>query len=239
MNRINSIFYMYSSMDKSSQILLFLIILVSLMLISIFVINMITKKKNAKYDSSLSNITRYSKALEREKKHENAQIKNEVKEEETDIYEIEEDPEIIEVVSHDNSIEEISKMIENTLEQEPINLTAFEEEQEKDAIISYDELVKRAGAKKIVYKVETKEEPVKEEEIETIKEKPKTEYTGKFKTSQIISPIYGIQKEKEEKIDVILDVEDYLFNKEKNEDIETMDDIEFLGSLKTFRSNLD
>ena len=33
---------------------------------------------------------------------------------------------------------EISKLIENTLEQEPIDLTNFEEEQEKDAIISYD-----------------------------------------------------------------------------------------------------
>ena len=130
-------------------------------------------------------------------------------------------------------------MIENTLEQEPINLTRFEEEQEKDAIISYDELVKRAGAKKIVYKVETKEEPIEEEKIEELKEEPKTEYTPKFKTSQIISPIYGIQKEKEEKIDVILDVEEYLFKKDKNDSLETMDDMEFLGTLKTFRSELD
>lgn len=237
MNKINSVFYMYSSMDKSSQILLFLIILVTLMLISIFVINIITKKKNSKYDASISNITRYSKALEKE--GENTKIKNETKTTEKDFFEIDEEPEVIEVLSRDNSIEEISKMIEDTLEQEPIDLTRFEEEQEKDAIISYDELVKRAGAKKIVYKVETKEESIKEEKIEEKKEDPKTEYTSKFKTSQIISPIYGIQKEEEKKIDVILDVEDYLFKKDKNDSLETLDDMEFLGTLKTFRSELD
>lgn len=241
MMKNNSVFYMYSNMDKSSQILLFLIILVSLMLISIFVINIITKKKNKKYDASVSNITRYSKAIEKEKSQRKIEIRNAKEDEETDFFE-EEEPEVIEVISHDNSIEEISKMIENTLEQEPIDLTTFEEEQEKDAIISYDELVKRAGAKKIVYKVETKEDSIKEEkleEIEELKEEPKTEYTSKFKTSQIISPIYGIQKEKEEKIDVILDVEDYLFKKDNNDSLETMDDMEFLGTLKTFRSELD
>ena len=223
MNKLNSVFYMYSNMDKSSQVLLFLIILVALMLVSIFIINMVTKKKNSKYDASISNITRYSDALEKEKKVDKIEIKT-LEEKEEILFD---EPEVIEVVSKNNSIEEISKMIENTLEQEPINLTVFEEEQEKDAIISYDELVKRAGAKKIVYKVETKEEP-------------KTEYTGKFKTSQIISPIYGIQKEKEkeEKIDVILDVEEYLFNNKK-EDIQMMDDMEFLGTLKSFRSELD
>lgn len=227
---------MYSNMDKSSQVLLFLIILVALMLVSIFIINMVTKKKNSKYDASISNITRYSDALEKEKKVDKIEIKT-LEEKEEILFD---EPEVIEVVSKNNSIEEISKMIENTLEQEPINLTVFEEEQEKDAIISYDELVKRAGAKKIVYKVETKEEPVKEQKIEEIKEEPKTEYTGKFKTSQIISPIYGIQKEKEkeEKIDVILDVEEYLFNNKK-EDIQMMDDMEFLGTLKSFRSELD
>lgn len=236
MNKINSVFYMYSNMDKSSQVLLFLIILVALMLVSIFIINMVTKKKNSKYDASISNITRYSDALEKEKKVDKIEIKT-LEEKEEVLFD---EPEVIEVVSKNNSIEEISKMIENTLEQEPINLTVFEEEQEKDAIISYDELVKRAGAKKIVYKVETKEEPVKEQKIEEIKEEPKTEYTGKFKTSQIISPIYGIQKEKvkEEKIDVILDVEEYLFNNKK-EDIQMMDDMEFLGTLKSFRSELD
>ena len=41
------------------------------------------------------------------------------------------------------------------------------------------------------------------------------------------------------KIDVILDVEDYLFKKEKNDSLETMDDMEFLGTLKSFRSELD
>ena len=74
MNKINSVFYMYSNMDKSSQVLLFLIILVALMLVSIFIINMVTKKKNSKYDASISNITRYSDALEKEKKVDKIEI---------------------------------------------------------------------------------------------------------------------------------------------------------------------
>ena len=48
MINFNSILYMFSNMDSSSQVLLFLIILVSLMLVSILVINYITKKKNDK-----------------------------------------------------------------------------------------------------------------------------------------------------------------------------------------------
>ena len=50
MKNMGSILFKFSDMDKSSQILLFLIVLVFLMLISITVINLITKKKNNKYD---------------------------------------------------------------------------------------------------------------------------------------------------------------------------------------------
>ena len=46
MKNMGSILFKFSDMDKSSQILLFLIVLVFLMLISITVINLITKKKN-------------------------------------------------------------------------------------------------------------------------------------------------------------------------------------------------
>ena len=46
MKNMSSILFKFSDMDKSSQILLFLIVLVFLMLISITVINLITKKKN-------------------------------------------------------------------------------------------------------------------------------------------------------------------------------------------------
>ena len=193
MKNINSLLYKFSDMDKSSQILLFLIILVLLMLISITVINHITKKKNNKYDIDNKNIKRYSDLIKEEDKMEISEIKDNKKEtkesivnnekknapeiiekldeEEIESLEIEEPKEEV-IVTKPSSIEEISKLIENTLEQEPIDLTNFEEEQEKDAIISYDELVKRAGAKKIIYRAETKAEE-KKEPVKVIKSENK------------------------------------------------------------------
>ena len=217
MKNMGSILFKFSDMDKSSQILLFLIVLVFLMLISITVINLITKKKNNKYDMENRNIKRYSDL-----------IKEEV------------------IVTKPSSIEEISKLIENTLEQEPIDLTNFEEEQEKDAIISYDELVKRAGAKKIIYRAETKAEE-KKEPVKVIKTEKKQEpfvnkkgeYAGTFKASQIVSPIYGVKKNENTNDNInenFIDLEDFKLDETKSEEER---ENEFLGNLKTFRNNLD
>ena len=190
MKNMSSILFKFSDMDKISQILLFLIVLVFLMLISITVINLITKKKNNKYDMENRNIKRYSdlikeednveapvapakvveakkempKLIVKEEKKKTPEIIEKLDEEEIESLEIEEPKEEV-IVTKPSSIEEISKLIENTLEQEPIDLTNFEEEQEKDAIISYDELVKRAGAKKIIYRAETKAEEKKAKNI--------------------------------------------------------------------------
>lgn len=266
MKNINSLLYKFSDMDKSSQILLFLIILVLLMLISITVINHITKKKNNKYDIDNKNIKRYSDLIKEEDKMEIFEVKNNKKapkemivknekknapeiiekldEEEIESLEIEEPKEEV-IVTKPSSIEEISKLIENTLEQEPIDLTNFEEEQEKDAIISYDELVKRAGAKKIIYRAETKAEEKKEpvkvirSENKKIEDNPykckKSEYSGTFKASQIVSPVYGVQKDKSNDENFI-DLEEFKIN-EKEDEMER--ETEFLGKLKTFRNNLD
>ena len=266
MKNINSLLYKFSDMDKSSQILLFLIILVLLMLISITVINHITKKKNNKYDIDNKNIKRYSDLIKEEDKMEISEIKDNKKETKEEIVNNEKKnaPEIIEkldeeeiesleieepkeevIVTKPSSIEEISKLIENTLEQEPIDLTNFEEEQEKDAIISYDELVKRAGAKKIIYRAETKAEE-KKEPVKVIKSEnkkiednsykcKKSEYSGTFKASQIVSPVYGVQKDKSNDENFI-DLEEFKIN-EKEDEMER--GTEFLGKLKTFRNNLD
>ena len=267
MKNINSLLYKFSDMDKSSQILLFLIILVLLMLISITVINHITKKKNNKYDIDNKNIKRYSDLIKEEDKIEISEVKNNKKapkeiivknekknapeiiekldEEEIESLEIEEPKEEV-IVTKPSSIEEISKLIENTLEQEPIDLTNFEEEQEKDAIISYDELVKRAGAKKIIYRAETKAEE-KKEPVKVIKSEnkkiednsykcKKSEYSSTFKASQIVSPVYGVQKDKSNDDDNFIDLEEFKIN-EKEDEMEREN--EFLGKLKTFRNNLD
>ena len=150
-----------------------------------------------------------------------------------------EEPEVIEVISEDNSIDKIAMLIEdNESNKKPIDLTKFEEEEERNAIISYDELVKKAGAKKIVYKTQkaTINESKPEVKIEA-KEEPK----GKFKASEVISPIYGIQRNiKKDEVEEFIELEDNSIAKENNiEDKEYENDMTFLTSLKTFRSNLD
>ena len=248
---LDNVFYMYSNMDSSSQILLFLIVLVALMLISIFIINFIIKKKNERYDKKFNPVNRYinvtSKKIEKTNKVKvskpikteikKPEIKEEVQKEEIEVME---DPEVVEVVSDSNTIDKISMLIEDNINNpKPIDLTKFEEDEEKNAIISYDELVRKAGAKKIVYKTPktTIAEEKKEEKIEI---KTDTEKT-KFKASQVISPIYGRKKqeEKKEELEEFIEVEDIPVQKNKNADEEMMNDITFLTSLKTFRSNLD
>lgn len=256
MKKFNSILHMYSNMDNSSQILLFLIILVSLMLVSIFIINYATKRRNERILSGgkKKKVTKIKTEIEKEIKP-SVDIKNknieEPKKEILDIIEEEiknkeEVEEVVKVVPRKTSIEDITKLIEDTLEQEPINLTKFEEDQEENAIISYDELVKRAGAKKIVYKCEdendildisTKKEEIKVQPVETKIEEPK-----RFKASQVISPIFGVQKQKEEPDEVLesfIDLEDFSLNEKKENTNESKNDMEFLTSLKEFRSGLE
>ena len=262
MKNMGSILFKFSDMDKSSQILLFLIVLVFLMLISITVINLITKKKNNKYDMENRNIKRYSdlikeednveapialakvvetkkempKLIVKEEKKKTPEIIEKLDEEEIESLEIEEPKEEV-IVTKPSSIEEISKLIENTLEQEPIDLTNFEEEQEKDAIISYDELVKR-----IIYRAETKAEE-KKEPVKVIKTEKKQEpfvnkkgeYAGTFKASQIVSPIYGVKKN-DDINENFIDLEEFKLDETKSEEER---ENEFLGNLKTFRNNLD
>lgn len=233
MEMLNRILYKYSNMDGSSQILIFLIVLVFLMLISIVIINIITRKKKGNNDIiSNKKIVKLSSELDLPFK-DTEEVIEKIETKEEPIEEIK-DEEVVEVRVGNTSLDEITDLIENTLEQKPIDLTKFEEDQEENAIISYDELVKRAGAKKIIYKcedVKPKEEIVKQEE-------PKEK--AKFKASRVISPIYGVQKEEVEDKDEVIEsfIELEKAKEENKEDIETLSDMEFLGSLKKFRSEL-
>lgn len=233
MEMLNRILYKYSNMDGSSQILIFLIVLVFLMLISIVIINIITRKKKGNNDIiSNKKIVKLSSELDLPFK-DTEEVIEKIETKEEPIEEIK-DEEVVEVRVGNTSLDEITDLIENTLEQKPIDLTKFEEDQEENAIISYDELVKRAGAKKIIYKcedVKPKEEIVKQEE-------PKEK--AKFKASRVISPIYGVQKEEIEDKDEVIEsfIELEKAKEENKEDIETLSDMEFLGSLKKFRSEL-
>ena len=164
--------------------------------------------------------------------------------EEEDIY-IESD---LEKTQAQIRVEEITEALKKAQVEEQIEedkYAKFEEEQEKDAIISYDELVKRAGAKKIIYRAETKAEE-KKEPVKVIRSEnkkiednsykcKKSEYSGTFKASQIVSPVYGVQKDKSNDENFI-DLEEFKIN-EKEDEMER--ETEFLGKLKTFRNNLD
>ena len=118
---LTDIFYMYSNLDNSSQILLFLIILVGLMLISICIINHITKKRNEKYDKLYNPIKKYNTVMntgvknEKSVKIERPVQREEKKEEVNEEIEVMEDPEVIEVVTDDSSIDKISTLIEDNI----------------------------------------------------------------------------------------------------------------------------
>ena len=217
-------FNYFSNMDKNSKILLAIIAVIVFLLILLFIINHFFNRKLKKqerlrkqYTKRLnSEIERDRKLTEKIKKKEEPKIET-VKEE---ILEIKEEPkvesEVIEVLVEENEsdVDRILKDIKDASKQEDFNLTEFEREQEETAIISYDELCKRAGVKKKIYVSEAKQKevkPIKKEEA----------YKGKYKPTKFISPIFGIQDDEKEKMS------------------EAELDQTFLKSLKEFRSGLE
>lgn len=252
MINLNNVFYIYANMGRNSKFLLTMIGLIIFLLVLIVIISLITRKKENKdvikptvvinkkkkinYDEeSLEDL---SPSVKISAKNDEVKVDTSKVNEPKRVEEIkkDDDVEVIEVMSDESDdIDEIKKLIENTLEQEPIRLNEFEQEQEDSAIISYDELVRKAGAKKIVYKTK------KEEEKSIVKPVVEENKTAIFKPSMIVSPIYGIQKEESEKDEVLKSFEELenvkrSFRSTSNE----MDnDVEFLNKLKKFRSELD
>ncbi len=108
-------------------------------------------------------------------------------------------------VKETTEVEDIAKKIEDALvDNNPINLTNFEEDQEKTAIISIDELLKKAKELELIADQEDGEntginflekynlEPAEVSNNDT------TSISGEvkaFRVSQVISPIYGVKKE--------------------------------------------
>ena len=102
-------------------------------------------------------------------------------------------------------IEDIASAISDALKDDkPINLTNFEEDQERTAIISIDELMKRAKELELVEDEQTginylEKYNLEAAEVEDVikntmkDEKPKE--VKAFKVSQVISPIYGVRKD--------------------------------------------
>lgn len=120
----------------------------------------------------------------------------------------------------------------------PEEIDAFEREQEENAIISYQELMAEADklkAKADSYekKAEAKADMKVQSAIDTYKAKEDSYH--KFKTSDIISPIYGIQREKKSKKS---ETNGIISKAYKEETSENQPNIDFLNSLKEFRKNL-
>ena len=150
-----------------------------------------------------------------------------------------------------------NQMSEDLEKQKPTpeEIDDFEREQEENAIISYQELIAQAeklkekadkyekiAIEKADKKVSTydREDTIKElhDDIEKSKKKRQT-----FRNSDIISPIYGVQSNKnmvrqkrspkKENHDIISEAyEEDLFELEKTQNLD------FLNSLKQFRKNL-
>ena len=142
-------------------------------------------------------------------------------------------------------VEEITNALKNAQVEEHIQedkYAKFEEEQERNAIISYNELKESfdklySENEKIQY-LEDDEIPINIEELYQLQDhnskpkvveekvsKPEPQTTSTFKSSPLISPVYGIQKPPVE-IEPTVDPEIQNAN-------------QFLQSLKELKNNLD
>lgn len=223
---ILSILNNFSNYDNNSKFLISVIIIISVLLVLIFIFNYLSNRqirRQKKLSRLISKEARDIVPLKKEVK------KEEIKEEKVidepitinkTISTISSEPlmkeeeEIIEVLQDENEsdIDRILREIKDATIEETFNLTEFEREQEESAIISYDELCKRAGVKKKIYKTtkETEEVPVKSD-------------NKKYKPTEFVSPIYGIQNKKKENVSY-----------DENDLDQT-----FLQSLKEFKSTLE
>ena len=164
-------------------------------------------------------------------------------------------------------IERLLARMQEDLKNEESNPERFEREQEEQAIISYEELV-RAVKNQENMDIDS-QTPISnrelEKQMEKMRQQEKIEEEKKsgFHTSQFISPVYGVQKEKKQIPDLKKELNQFQhefqfdmenINKPEDKELEfsqikehvdtnTSDEVnknlEFLDSLKEFRKNLE
>ena len=107
-------------------------------------------------------------------------------------------------ISKKTDIKDIADAINDALKDEPVTLTDFEEDQEKTAIISIDELMKKANDLELIdddedtgvnYLEKYNLEPAEVDISSNVKSSTEEKQVKAFKVSQVISPIYGVKKE--------------------------------------------
>lgn len=209
-----------------SSIMILIAILCVLLLLTYVVQGMQTKsklykakhaKKKVKKEDALVEIKLEEKTKDKEKEKKLEEVKNIKKEEnrfeKTEVIEeIKPQKRVVKEPIKDLYVEEkteildIAKRVEDALKEEnPINLTTFEEDQEKTAIISIDELIKRAKELEIIEDEDNTgvnylekynlEASAVENAVNNTMKKEQTGEVKAFKVSQVISPIYGVKKE--------------------------------------------
>ncbi len=243
-----------ANIDKNSKFLLIIIAVIVVLLIIITILNFRMNKKNRPYsgiqkinkkklfkeieeeskniDPSTFKSNRKPKTVEKIEKVIEPKVEAKNIDQESEILE----DEIIEIIQEDNEsdVDRILRDIKSASKEETLNLTDFEKEQEETAIISYDELCKKAGVQKIIYKTPEKEQikkevkqPQKEQVVQSTQTKETPKQKNKYTPTKFVSPIYGVQQEKKAFIDV-------------SDDVEELDlDQTFLKNLKEFRSGLE
>jgi len=138
------------------------------------------------------------------------------------------------------NLDDITKKMEQDIENKNIILTSFEEEQEENSIISYDELLQKTIKLPLDDINQHANEEVKKTEINysnSYEEKLITQEEKKFTSSPLISPVHGVKQDR----NILIDNNDYL---EKTLSIrglssEIKKNDEFLKALKDLKNNLD
>ncbi len=177
----------YNNLNTQGQMIFSIIMLLIIVLCAILLVTYIVQSVQAK------------KKL-KEIKEEN-KIRNIKKEE---ITALKEDKEPL-YTNEKTEIEDIASAINDALKEEPITLTNFEEDQEKTAIISIDELMKKAKDLELISEEDEDTgvnflekynlEPAEVDVSSNVKSSTEEKQVKAFKVSQVISPIYGVKKE--------------------------------------------
>ena len=177
----------YNNLNTQGQMIFSIIMLLIIVLCAILLVTYIVQSVQAK---------KKLKQIKEENK-----IRNIKKEE---ITALKEDKEPL-YTNEKTEIEDIASAINDALKEEPITLTNFEEDQEKTAIISIDELIKKAKDLELISEEDEDTgvnflekynlEPAEVDVSSNVKSTAEEKQVKAFKVSQVISPIYGVKKE--------------------------------------------
>ena len=177
----------YNNLNTQGQMIFSIIMLLIIALCAILLVTYIVQSVQAK-----SKIKKIKSEME----------KKDAKKEE--ITALKEDKEPL-YTNEKTEIEDIASAINDALKEEPITLTNFEEDQEKTAIISIDELMKKAKDLELISEEDEDTgvnflekynlEPAEIDVSSSVKDNAEEKQVKAFKVSQVISPIYGVKKE--------------------------------------------